>query len=58
MHYVRMRLGNKGTNWTGCLIFTKLSGEPCDFEMLTFSNGYDLLTYGTYLGLHRKVVGF
>ena len=39
-------------------IFSNLNGEPCDFEMFTFSNGYDLLTYGIFKGLHRKVVGF
>ena len=39
-------------------IFLNLNGEPCDFEMFTFSNGYDLLTYGVFKCLHRKVVGY
>lgn len=39
-------------------VFMNANGEPCDFEMFTFSNGYQLLTYGVYIGLHRRVVGF
>lgn len=39
-------------------IFSNMNGEPCDFEMFTFSNGYDLLTCGVYRGPHRRVVGF
>jgi len=39
-------------------IFTNMNGEPCDFQMYTFSNGYQLLTYGIFRGLHRIVVGF
>jgi Zn-dependent peptidase ImmA (M78 family) len=39
-------------------VLLNANGEPCDFEMFTFSNGYDLLTLGQYLSLHRRVVGF
>lgn len=38
--------------------FTDVNGELSDFEMFTFSNGYDLLTYGVYKGRHRQVMGF
>lgn len=38
-------------------VFFNANGEACDFEMFSFSNGYELLTYGVYKGLHRQVVG-
>lgn len=38
--------------------FTDVNGELHDFDMFTFSNGYDLLTYGVYKGPHRKLIGF
>lgn len=39
-------------------VFANANGDACDFDMFSFSNGYELLTYGVYRGLHRKVVGF
>lgn len=39
-------------------VLANQNGEPCDFEMFSFSNGYSVLTYGYFKGLHRNVVGF
>ena len=38
-----------------CILNNK-NGEPCDFEMFSFSNGYSILTYGFFLGLHSSVI--
>jgi hypothetical protein len=51
----RRRRGSVGET---IFVFADLNGEPCEFEMSTFSNGYDLLTYGFYRGPHRLVVGY
>ncbi|UTW59040.1 ImmA/IrrE family metallo-endopeptidase [Kordiimonas sp. SCSIO 12603] len=40
------------------LILTDLNGESCVFYMYSFSNGYDLLTFGYFLELHKSLVGF
>jgi Zn-dependent peptidase ImmA (M78 family) len=34
------------------------NGDPCDFHMASFSNGYDLLTLGYFVGQHKIAVGF
>lgn len=39
-------------------VFPNANGDPCEFEMFTFSNSYDLLTYGIYKGPHRRIVSF
>ncbi len=39
-------------------IFADVNGELHNFDMFTFSNGYDLLTYGAHKGPHQKLIGF
>lgn len=54
--YVGQR--KKGPIGEDICVFSNVNGEPCDFEMFSFCNTYDLLTFGVYKGPHRTVVGF
>lgn len=38
-------------------IFSNANGELCEFQMFTFSNGYELLTCGVFQKLHHRLVG-
>lgn len=51
----RSRTGPMGE---GSCLFMNGNGEPCDFHLTSFSNGYDLLTMGCYVKLHSRVIGF
>lgn len=39
------------------VIFKDVTGQGCDFEMHSFCNSYDLLTFGFFQGAHKLVVG-
>lgn len=54
-YLTRRRTGPTGE---GRRLFTNGDGEACEFHLTSFSNGYDLLTMGHFIGLHRKIVGF
>ena len=51
----RKRTGPMGE---GNCNFANRNGEQCEFHLTSFSNGYDLLTMGRFVGLRNTVVGF
>ncbi|MBW4985874.1 ImmA/IrrE family metallo-endopeptidase [Mameliella sp. CS4] len=42
----------------GVQTLANVNGELFDFEFSTFCNRYDVLTYATMIGPHRRIVGF
>lgn len=53
-----MRRNRRGPLGDGICIFNDVNGVPYKFLMSSFSNTYDVLTFGRMIRVHERIVGF